>query len=206
MEFRPARRLSEIVRAWEIVHDAYVRAGLILPAATGLFLHREQARGRGCVAVAIDGGEMVATAGGILDGEAGLPLDRQFPEILAQLRTRHVLVECGTIAAVAHPGDPVAIAGVIAVLLSWARSAGATAVLTSCNRRHAAFYRRAYGLRQVGPVRSYDALAGAEVVMLLGTYAEMLRLHRGRKGVRSWLESEVDLAGLMEPARIREIA
>jgi len=209
VEYRAAESPSEILRACGMVYDAFLRQGLIPPDPSRIYVHHEALVNPACVAVALeDDGRMVATAGGILDGPGGLPLDREYPDemavLRAVLRAGHTVAECGVIAS-DSPTSLRTMMGVISVLLSWGREFGATAVVTSCHPHHATFYTRGYGLRQVGPERHYERLSGAPVVMLAGVLAEMAA-QSDLRGVRHWREHPADLSRLMEPARLREVA
>ena len=100
--FRLAADEHERERAHALVHDCYVRAGLMDPCPTGKRRTRYHDNPGTAVFVAVRDGELIATASMYADTRHGLPSDLLVPEALDALRAQgRKLVEIGNLAT--HP-------------------------------------------------------------------------------------------------------
>ena len=180
MIVRPAASLSEMIRAGEVIHDAFVREEIIYPRASGCFLHSQSVGHQAIMVVALDPcGRIVGTTGAILDGRRGLPLDEVFEPHLAEIRaTYHRIAELGMIASCERLDSEV-IDRMICLAWWWAAVMGADHIVTSCEPHHTRFYSRRYEVAQVGPTLRYPRFRDARVDLLTGSMGEALQTKRG---------------------------
>ncbi len=86
--FKLASTSEEREGAFRLVHDNYVRKGLVDPAPTGLKVSPFDILPSTAVFVAIRDGEVIGTLSLIEDGSIGLPMDDVFPEETRRVRER----------------------------------------------------------------------------------------------------------------------
>jgi len=154
MEIRPAEKLSELIQAGEVIHDAYVGEGIIKPEPSGVFLHSQHLTKQGMLMVAIEDNVVIGTVGSIIDSTYGLPLDNVFGSELKRLRSNHdKIAECGVIAS-SERLRPSVIDTMIGYSLWWLMHMGVDFIVTSCHPDHTAFYVKRYGLEVLAPIPS----------------------------------------------------
>lgn len=86
LEYGLARTTDDRLGAFQLIHQAYVRAGLGKPLPLNLRVTRHQLQPRSQVFVGVLAGEVVSTVSLIGDGPLGLPMESMFGPEVAQLR------------------------------------------------------------------------------------------------------------------------
>src|SRR5690349_3288310 len=86
LAFRLARGTEERMGAFQLIHAAYVRAGLGEPNLVGMRVTPYQILPTSQIFVGMLRDEVVSTVSLIGDGELGLPMQSMFPDEVSQLR------------------------------------------------------------------------------------------------------------------------
>lgn len=168
-----ARTLDEVLEAWRLVYNAYLRAGYVPPNPSRLHLSRPAIGPHSLVILGRDEGNLVNTMTAIGDGPFGLPLDSTFPDELAALHTpgRHVF-EFGLLAQTTGSFD--ALSDLMRYAYYFALYQGGTDCVCGIPPERTRLYRRAFGFRPIGEPQGRTRMVD-NPVQLLHTSAEYAR-------------------------------
>jgi GNAT superfamily N-acetyltransferase len=184
-QVRVARTVEEYERAFRLVQVGYVLQGIVPVEELGSEDKRvteQHMLPEATVFVAYEGDDIVGTMTVTLDSPAGLPLDKDYPDQLTELRQSGAhLAEIGSMAIIGRcQGSGVA------QLLSlacarWAWQQGATHHVVGVHPKARPFFRAMWGFMPLGPVRDHVELnapvTGLEV-SLERVQAHLKRHHR----------------------------
>jgi UDP:flavonoid glycosyltransferase YjiC (YdhE family) len=166
--FKLAETREEREQAFRLLHDVYVRRGLIDPCPRGLKMSVYSFLPTTAILIGIRDGVVLSTMSLVEDSPLGLPLDELYDQEIASLRRRRRrLAEIGALA-----------------VENSARARGLTLMMNSLLMRWALFYRRLddllltvhpksadlyrtlYLCEPLGGERRYEKLRGAPAVLL----------------------------------------
>lgn len=179
-QYRLAATLEERLAALRLVHDAYVRAGLIEPNAyrvratpyhllptTTIFVAECECR------------RVISTMSLVGDGELGLPMETVYaPEIDQRRRSGKRMAEVSCLAA-----DPAQVGCGMEVFIHLCRlmtvfaiSKGYDELVIAVHPRHAKFYQRMLAFRIFGELREYPSVKDHPALALYLDLHNMQRL------------------------------
>ena len=177
--FQPAASIGQVIEAWSLVYRSYLRAGLIPANPSRLHTVAHAIQPRSVVICGRIGGLTVSTMSGYFDRTdgPGLPLDRVYPDELADLRRDgRTLIEIGLFAdRREHIERSVeSLLELMRQVTYFAVGHGATDGIISVLPRHAPFYTRLLGFEPIGDVKTYSLVKDNPVVLLrLDWYAKI---------------------------------
>ncbi|MDD4270637.1 MAG: hypothetical protein GXY25_07085 [Pirellulaceae bacterium] len=167
--YKVADTRRELHAAMRLVHDNYVRLGLIQPKKYGLHVAPQHALPTTEVLVAITRQAVVCTMSVIQGDGFQLPLEQIYGEEVALFRIRRQRVaEIGSLASVSAECEktPGCVFRLMALALQRCRQKGADVVLIAVHPRHARFYEHFFGFGVFGEERPYEMVAGRPAVAL----------------------------------------
>jgi GNAT superfamily N-acetyltransferase len=180
-QVRIAQTVEQYEQAFRLVRASYIAQGLEPLGADDLRVVDHHMLPETTVLVAYERGQAVGSMSLTCDSEAGLPLDRSYPEDLAALRRRGArLAEIGCFAVV----DRCRGSGV-AQLLSLAATrvafemGGASHIVVGVHPKATPFFRAVWGFEAFGPAMRHPSIDGAQqgLVVDLGHTRRHLRRH-----------------------------
>jgi hypothetical protein len=194
LQFGLATSLDEVLDAWGVVYEAYVRTGLIDPNPYGLHAAQVVVTTDTAVAVGRADGIPAVTATAICDGPDGLPLDTVYSEELRTLRWQgRYLVEVGLVAD-ARPDiceTSTAFFEVIRYTFYYALHVGATDIICGMHPRRARLYQRLFGFKPWGSPRTYSTVRNHPVILMRGETMEMIRNANQYRAVENFVQRPV---------------
>lgn len=138
----------QVVSAWRLVYQVYLRQGLIGANPDRVHTHAEVLHGGTAVILEKGASAITATISSYADGPTGLPMDASCPAAMAQLRGEgRRLAEIGLLADAARPGTRSA-ASLLKLMrygVFHAVHIGASDIVIGVHPHHAPFYRRMLG-------------------------------------------------------------
>lgn len=197
LDFRPARTIDEVLSAWRLVHDAYVRSGLIEPNPHGVHLTPRAIHPETIVGVGMLEETVSATISGYVDVDAGpgLPLDEVYPELLGRLREEgRVLMEVGLLAdRRADLGRSLdATLALMKQAFFHGIHRGATDLVIGVHPHHVRFYERLFAFEVFGEESTCPMVNDAPVVGLRLDLAPKLMLEPLPRGLRYFVDCPVE--------------
>lgn len=178
-----AQTADEVIDAWRLVYDAYVRAGLIGQNPHHLHMAPQAANASAAVMNANIRGLPVSTLTAIVDPEnpdhscdniGRLPLDRVYGDHLNALRSKgHRLMEVGLFADRRKHLSRTAesLFQFMRLAFFFGLSQKITDFVIGVHPRHARFYMRFFGFVQEGEEKLYPAVNDHPVILLRGNLA-----------------------------------
>lgn len=194
LDFGVARTMEEVLEAWRLVHDSYVRAGLIDPKPKGIHTVPQAMGPQSCVIVGRMEGHAVATMTAILDNPAGLPLDTVYKAELDALRAsgRH-LMELGLFADRREriSRSLPAILELMRYAFHFGMANDRTDGVIGVHPRHAAFYVKYFSFQVAGEPTTYATVKDRPVVLLRLDWQGLLNQESKPEGLMYFVESPV---------------
>ena len=176
LQFAVARTLDEVLAAWGLLYNAYIRAGFIAPNPYGIHTVPQAVGEHVLVIIGLKDGVLASTISAIMDSPAGLPLDTVYAEELMKMRSEgRRPIEVGLF------GDRrdlkaersfSAIFELMRFTYHFARYMGATDVLCGIPPRRARLYARAFGFEQGGSLKAYATVKDNPVVLMRADIAQ----------------------------------
>jgi hypothetical protein len=170
---------DELPWIWRLVHDVYLKAGLIEPQMDGFFSHYPRLD---CIPetiplVAVEDGKRVGTMSLTMDGTRGLPPEDDYPgEMDALRREGHRLASCWRLAVV--DGFDVALPLMRSMVDIAVNEFDEPTVAVECHPNHGRFYRGLMGFEQIGERPDTKGLSCAPSWLMVGghgTYSRLLK-------------------------------
>ena len=148
-----ARSESDLIRAFELVHCSYCKAGLTSDSPSGLRLTPYHLSGHSDVLIAEVGDDVVSTISLFGDSDLGLPMESMYGNEIAQLREQgFVMAEIGSFA-----DRRSGVSRFLAVFIEFTRWLGQVArerridtLVAAVHPKHARLYQRAFGFQRIG--------------------------------------------------------
>lgn len=186
---------ERVAGAWRLVHDQYVRAGILDGARPGgIHAPRTLLESAPVVLTATENGRVASTLS-VMTGTK-LPADSvpQFRHILAELRAQgEKVIELGMFARDSNAARSTGLGGaslrsdatsgpnsmraLFAAGVAVAKNEGATTAVITVHPHHARYY-RALGFQQVGPEAAHPTVDGARAVLLVADRATFFGAER----------------------------
>jgi hypothetical protein len=191
LEFDVARTLADVLDAWALVHDAYVRARLIKANRWNLHTISDAVRPRTVVIVGRISDVVASTMSCYLDDSRGLPLDQIYPQQMNGLRRSGRLMEVGLFAdrreKVARSFN--ALLQLMRYTFFYAVHSQVSDIVIGVNPHHAKFYERLFGFERFAEDSTCPSVNHAPLVPLRldipNTYLEQGPLPKGLAFFRS---------------------
>lgn len=176
-----ARSVKEYEDAFRLVHMAYVYQGIESPRPDGVRITPQHVLPEATVIVAYEGEHIVGTMTVTVDSPAGLPLEKDYPREIRELRQNGArLVEYGSLAVVKRCWHT----GVTNVLnIAAYRVANelvrATHVVIGVNPRAAAVYRAMFNFQILGEPQTHNELQAPVTALVNDMHAsqDFVRRH-----------------------------
>jgi hypothetical protein len=167
MNYKVASTLSEVLDAWCLVYNQYLKAALISPNRMSVFTFPEYISNNAAVILGKKMGYTVCTVSALLDSERGLPLDNYYKKELDELRNQgNKLVEIGLLADSRSSSN-------IQDIVTLMQCTGRFGVFSDhhhfvigVNPRRINFFKEVFGFKLVGTVKDYGKLKAAPVVLM----------------------------------------
>ncbi len=153
--------------AFRLVYEHYLQVGLIRPNPFRFRVTSFQLQPTTQVFLAIQNEKPICTVSLIADGALGLPMEAIYHEEVDQARSQGLRV--GEVSALAGcTGDfrsflPIFVQ-LTRLMAQFARKHGMDQFLIAVHPKHAGFYERFMGFKQIGPVREYPFVQNAPAV------------------------------------------
>jgi hypothetical protein len=204
---RVARTVQDYEQAFRLVHAGYVVQGIESPLDPDLRVTEQHVLPEATVLLAYEGDRAVGTMTVTIDSPAGLPLDKDYPESLRELRrTGARLAEFGSFTIVSRCRG-----SGVAQLLSLAAlrvsvQCGATDIVIGVHPKTIPFYRGVWGFDALGEPKAHAQLTAPVVGMHMVMAASQahLRRHYSRPlssgyGAADYLEGVARIPGFEMP-------
>jgi len=177
-ELKVTESQAEREAAFKLVHEAYVRAGLMARHAMGMRVMKHHLLDQTDVLVVKRHGKVVFTSSLVREGEFGLPLESLFATEVNSLRQRGLQVaEVSCLASDSALEDKTQrfelFVEMIGLLFQTARFHGVDRVLLAVHPRHAKVYQRMFGCELCSDVKEYAAVQGNPAVLCSHDFAQL---------------------------------
>jgi hypothetical protein len=174
LSFAIAENLDDVLQAWRLLYQSYLRAGFIKPNPFGLHTVPHAIGPHTLVVIGHRHGEVASTISAISDSHLKLPLDSVYPDELDDMRDHgcHV-VEIGLFGDDRKDVDRsfYALFELMRFATYYCVSIGATDVVCGIPPRRAKLYARAFAFEPIGPEKTYDSVEGHPVILLRSNIA-----------------------------------
>lgn len=170
VHYKIAENQRERAAAYRLCHEAYVRAGLMLPNRSQMRILPHHLLATSVVFIAVQDDEVISTVSLIGDGQLGLPMECAYGGEVAELRSpSRWLGEISSLAS--DPRQPRChwdlLCNLTRLMAQYAQRHGLEYLLAAVHPKHARFYQRFLGFDRVGEPRSYPAARHRPSVALL---------------------------------------
>jgi len=177
-ELKVAENQEERAAAFKLVHDAYVRAGLMTSHSMGMRVMKHHLSDRTDVLVVKRAGKVVFTSTLVRDGEFGLPLESLFSAEVQEMREQGLqIAEVSCLASDRTLEDKTQrfelFVELIGLLFQNARFHGVDRVLLAVHPRHAKVHQRMFGCELCSDVKEYAAVEGNPAVLCSHDFARL---------------------------------
>ena len=176
VEITLARTRSDLIAAFRLLYDSYVRAGLVGENDQELRLTPYHLLPTTEVFVAKCGGDVISTLTMVADSEMALPMESMYGGEVAELRRSGLtLAEMGCLADRREsPAQFIKVFTQLArLVVQVAEARGINALVAATHPRHARFYIRSLGFRQFGELQSCPYAEGNPAVALVQEFAAL---------------------------------
>jgi hypothetical protein len=168
--YKVANNHHERASAFQLVHNAYIDAGLMRTNALQMRVMPHHLLATTAVFVALDNDRVIATITLVGDGRLGLPMESVYAQEVSDLRRPSCWV--GEVSALASAPAATGIAGLDVVvglmrlMAQFSRRHGLEHLLVAVHPRHARFYRRCLGFKTLGGEKPYPSVCNRPAVAL----------------------------------------
>jgi len=177
---RIATRRNELLDAFRLVYQAYLRAGLCEPNPHRMRVTPYHLLPTTEVLVAVSDSNVAATMTLVRDGGLGLPMECVYPEEVAARREQGI--ELGEVSCLAARQEDLRrafplLVRVMSLCAQCARSRGLDELLIAVHPRHAGFYERFLGFQVIGHEKVYDSVCYNPAVPLALDLTRLAIIH-----------------------------
>ena len=167
MNYKVASTLSEVLDAWCLVYNQYLKAALISPNRMSVFTFPEYTSNNAAVILGKKMGYTVCTVSALLDSERGLPLYNYYKKELDKLRDDgRRLIEIGLLADARGSNQVQDIVELMQCIARFGVYSDYHDFVIGVNPRRLNFFREVFGFKPLGLVKDYGKLQAAPVVLL----------------------------------------
>lgn len=196
LDFRLAASLDEVIAAWKLVYNAYLRSGLITANAQEIHTNPGAVQEGTAVVVGALRGEVCATISAYLDRSDGLPLDAIYSTQLGELRSKgHRLVEVGLLAdrraRISRSFE--ATLRLMKFAYFWGLHNGMTDIVIGVHPHHSVFYQRVFGFELLGEESTCPWVNHAPVVPLQLPLRMVDDLSGAPRGLRFFMQEPLQM-------------
>jgi hypothetical protein len=161
INYKIASRSDELWGAFKLIYLAYVQRGLALPNHAGLRVTPFHVLQTTEVVIGSTIDEVICTATIVHDGSMGLPLECVYAAEVAQRRAQGITL--AEVSCLADRTEPTArsfpvLCRLMSLIAQSSKRRGADELLIAVHPRHARFYHRYLGFRQIGEERTYPSV------------------------------------------------
>jgi hypothetical protein len=192
LHYRPAQDADEVTEAWNLVHDAYVRAGLIAGNRFGIHTYPQILDDDFAVILGEIQGVPVSTLSAYVGRERGsLPLESIFGYEIQGLRDQgKQLLELGLFADrrqfMFRSFD--SLLELMRHATFFGLTQGCTDAVIGVHPEHASFYRRILGFDHCGEIKPHPGVKGNPAVLMHLDWDKQLNLEKQPRGIRYFLD------------------
>jgi len=167
MKYKVAHTLSEIMNAWCLVYNQYLKTSLISSNRLSVFTFPEYISNNAAVILGEKMGQTVCTASAVLDSDRGLPLDSYYKKELDQLRRAdRKLIEIGLLADARGSKNMQEIVDLLQCVAKFGVHNNHHDYVIGVNPRRLNFFKEVFGFKPYGAPKDYEKLKAAPVVLL----------------------------------------
>jgi hypothetical protein len=184
MNYKVATTFSEVLDAWGLVYHRYHDAGLIKPNDYNIFTFPEYLSNNSAVLIGGENNSTVCTISAVIDGEKRLPLENYYADELNRMRDEgKKLIEIGLHADSRNRSSISDITDLMAGIARFGVQTNHHDFIIGVHPRRVSFYQTVFGFKPVGPVKSYQKLDTAPVILLhaCGTNQDVNSLYINNK-------------------------
>ena len=190
IECRIGSSAKELLAAFHLVYEQYLRSGLMKPNANRMHVTPFHLLPSTEVLVALNRGAVTCTMSVVRDGELGLPMESVYPEEVAGLRRQGLsLAEVSCLAekhdAMEEPQSAVFHLMPLVAQLAYRR--GVDRLLIAVRTRHARFYQRFLSFDVIAEERSHARVCET---LGMGLAADLKHLAFNQPRVHQWMFGE----------------
>ena len=168
--YKVATSLAEVTAAWNVVYRQYLGTDLIAPNPYNIFTFPEYISRKSVIILGQENNKAICSLSGVLDGEAGLPLDRQYKAELDELRkSGSRLLEIGLLADIRPTNNLKSIVELMSAVAKFGVFSNHMDIVIGVHPRRAEFFKRIFGCEIIGDIKGYENLNVAPVVLLYAT-------------------------------------
>ncbi len=167
MIYKVASTFSDVLDAWSLVYRQYHQAGLIQPNEYDIFTFPEYLSNNSAVIVGKENNHTVCTISAVIDGINKLPLENYYGDELNRMRDEgKKLIEIGLHADSRGRSNIADITNLMAGIARFGVQTDHHDFVIGVHPKRAAFYEAMFGFKPVGPVKNYNKLDTAPVILL----------------------------------------
>ena len=160
IHYKIAENQRERAAAYRLCHEAYVRAGLMLPNRSQMRILPHHLLATSVVFIGVQDDEVISTVSLIGDGQLGLPMECAYGGEVAELRSpSRWLGEISSLAS--DPRQPRCqldlLCNLTRLMAQYAQRHGLEHLLAAVHPKHARFYQRFLGFERLGDPKPYPA-------------------------------------------------
>lgn len=184
IHYKVASSFSEVLDAWGLVYQRYHDAGLIKPNDYNIFAFPEYLSNNSAVLIGVKEKKTLCTISAVLDGDGGLPLEVYYADELNRMRDEgKKLIEIGLHADSRSNTSINDITTLMAGIARFGVQTNHHDFVIGVHPRRVSFYQAVFGFKPVGPVKSYQKLDTAPVILLhaCGTNPDVKSLYINNK-------------------------
>ncbi len=174
MQYKVASTLNEVTSAWNIVYKQYLAHSLIDPNPYSVFTFPEYVYNDSVVIVGEADNTPICSVSGILDGAAGLPLDKYYKKELNKLRKNGgKLIEIGLLADIREYNNLNSIIELMSAVGKFGVFSNHIDYVVGVHPRRVEFFKRLFGFQVIGDIKKYDKLNVAPVILLFASGSDI---------------------------------
>ncbi len=167
--FKIASSRLELFEAFQLVYNAYLKAGLAPPNRYRMRVTPYHLLPTTHVFLAKEACKLACTVSLVRDGRLGLPMEAIYGEEVASRRAlgfQLAEVSCLADAREESSQSLSTVVGLMALMAQVARNCGVEELLIAVHPRHAKFYRRFMAFMPIGDEKTYEAVCGKPAIAL----------------------------------------
>jgi hypothetical protein len=174
--YKIAEYREEREAAFRLIYDAYTQSGLMKPNPTRMRVTPYHLLPTTDIFLAVRDGEVLCTLTLIGDGELGNPMESIYGDEVQSLRDKGLYFgELSCLADRRQPGPETLriLTNLDGLISQYARHNGMDLLLIAVHPKHEAFYRRLFGYKHIGKLRSYPSVGDRPAVAAAHDFARM---------------------------------
>jgi hypothetical protein len=192
--FTVASTCEEVLEAWQLVYEIYLRTGLIDPNPFQVHTVPQAVGPHAVVAIGRLDGQAISAISAYTDSQAGLPLDSVYEAELNELRNKgRRLAEVGLFADRREHINR-SIEGILELMrfgFFYATYHRCDHIVIGVHPTHSMFYKRIFGFEQIGEQRNYCTVKNNPVILHRLDLDPAIQRHPQPRGLTSFAKNPV---------------